>query len=116
MGMVMQFCPRQMLIGNVLTAATYYSEIFDSTPYAEIGLEFRAFTMSLTQGGVIVELETTTDPTLVNWTGLGELNLMVPGSLRGEYGDLLQFVRVRVRYGKETSAVVEVVGVARESA
>ncbi len=111
MAMTLNFFDRQTLIEG-----TFYSEIFETTPYTQIVTELRGFAKTGTGTATLV-LEQTTDPRLNDWDPLNPSLSWSAGAADVEptTDGLLRFVRAKVTITTGTVAVIEAIGVARES-
>lgn len=116
MSQVINFFPRQTLMGDSAAAATYYSEIFDITPNYTIDAFLIAYGATAA-ANVSAALETTTDPTFsTTWENPVSFTA-VNGATKEKKSasGLLRFVRVKVTVPAAKFVALEITGVARES-
>ena len=116
MSMVLSFLTRQTIIGDQNGSIDYYSEIFDVSAYAELESELRVFAVLAASTTIDVDVEGTNDPRLADWQVLSSFSqATAKDEQQLTSSKLLRFVRVKATINTAKQAVIEVVGVARES-
>ncbi len=110
---MINFFPRQMLMGTPTASGTYYSDIFDASDAQAVNAELRVYTAS---GGVLVctaTVEQSDDPAFptTSWSGYGSSLTQTGGGTTSLTGFTTtpvpkRFLRGKLEVSAQTYAVV----------